>query len=918
MTTPQQALPTGTVTFLFTDIEGSTQLWEQYPEAMKAALAMHDSILKQAVESNGGHVIKTTGDGIHAVFGSAIHGVAATLAAQQALRAHAWEEIQPHGLRVRMGLHSGEAELREGDYYGNTLNRAARIMAAGHGGQVLLSAVTAELVNRQLSPDTALLDLGEHHLKGLLLPEHIFQISAPDLPTEFPSLNSLPSATHNLPTQLTTFIGRERELMETQEKLADSRLLTLVGPGGTGKTRLALQIASDQLDRFKDGVWLVELAPITDPAFIVSTIADVFGLREAQGVPLITLLTDYLRGKEVLLLLDNCEHLVEAAARVADQLLRACPKLKIIASSREALNVDGETVFRVPSLSLPERPSGDLMQYEATRLFIERAARAEPRFRLTAANAAAIFQICQRLDGIPLAIELAAARLKLFTPEQIAQRLDDRFQLLSGGSRTALPRQQTLRALIDWSYQSLNAAEQRALRRLAVFLGGWTIEGAEAVIQDPDALDALNGLVNKSLVNVTERSGAARYHFLETIRQYAMEKLLESDEATATRNRHLDYVLSLPGPVGPGLFTTQSLAYLDQMEEEHGNLRAALEWASSHDLAKAIHLALAAGDFWLSRDYNTEAEAWCQAILARSDALTALAGARARLYAVLAQAAIFMGDHTIARPAAAAGLALAEQAADNTGLVRLYSLMGLASMYLGDFPASLQALQAGESLARRIGLDSELSMILVLTTQVNLFAGSDMDVIRAYAAEAEALGAQPGGPWSNSMLGFAFARLTGLLGNVEKARLLFQQSIEAAQRAGNLRVVYSCQSELAHMLRRRGDLDEALGLYVEVLPKWKDLGHRSAVAHELECIAFILGKRDQPKSALTLLGAAEALRQAIASEMTPPERVEYDQVVSALRPRVGEKEFEELWAAGRLMDIERAVEYALQAAAKLR
>src|SRR5574340_1408633 len=298
MSNPSQPLPTGTVTFLFTDIEGSTQLWDSHPEAMKAVLARHDAMLTAAVQSNHGHVVKSTGDGIYAVFETATQAVASTLAAQRALLAGPWDEIAPGTIRVRMGLHTGEAEQRDGDYFGSTLNRAARIMAAGHGGQVLLSAVTAELVRRQLFADVSLLDLGEHHLKGLLQPEHIFQILAPDLTREFPSLKSLSAARHNLPTQLTTFIGRQRELQETQEKLSVSRLLTLVGPGGTGKTRLAVQIGIDQLDHFKDGVWLVELAPIADPAFIESTIADVFEIREAQGVPLITLLSDYLRRSE--------------------------------------------------------------------------------------------------------------------------------------------------------------------------------------------------------------------------------------------------------------------------------------------------------------------------------------------------------------------------------------------------------------------------------------------------------------------------------------------------------------------------------------------------------------------------------------------------------------------------------------------
>jgi class 3 adenylate cyclase len=472
------SLPSGTVTFLFTDIEGSTQLWEKHPEAMKNALAKHDSIVRAAIESNAGAVIKTTGDGVHAVFETALDAVQAALIGQRALK----NPICDLQIKVRMGLHTGEAELRASDYHGQSLNRAARIMSVGHGGQVLLSSVTAELAREHLSADVTLLDLGEHRLKDLIRPEQLYQLLASDLPGEFPPLHSLNAFPNNLPSQLTSFIGRERELGEARKLLSSARLLTLIGPGGTGKTRLSFQLAADQLSDFKDGVWLVELAQLSGPSFILSTVASVLELHEVQGIQLIHVVVDYLRAKQLLLLLDNCEHLVEASAQIADQLLHACPQLKIIASSREALGIDGETVFRVPSLSLPGTPSHSLMDYEATRLFIDRASKAEPRFRLTDNNAPSITQICQRLDGIPLAIELAAARVKLFTPEQIAERLDDRFKLLTGGSRTALPRQQTLRALIDWSYQSLNEAEQRALRRLAAFSGGWTFEAAEAVI----------------------------------------------------------------------------------------------------------------------------------------------------------------------------------------------------------------------------------------------------------------------------------------------------------------------------------------------------------------------------------------------------------------------------------------------------
>ena len=523
-------LPSGTVTFLFTDIENSTKLWEQFPGAMKAVLARHDEILRLAIENHNGTIIKTTGDGFHAAFETGISGILAALAAQQALLAAKWKEIEPHNLRIRIGLHTGEADERGGDYYGPTLNRAARLMSLAYGGQTLLSSTTADLVRDQLPAELSMRDLGEHRLKDLVRSEHIFQLNHPDLPSDFPALKSIDAFPNNLPVQLTTFIGREREIEDAKNRLISAHLLTLIGPGGTGKTRLALQLAADLLPYFYDGVWVAELAPLADPALIVQTIASVLGLREQLGMPLGELVIDYLRAKNILLIVDNCEHLVEACAQLVDQLLHACPNLKIIASSREALGITGETIYRVPSLSLPDptqtTPS-TLMLSESVQLFIVRAAAVSPPFTLNGHNAAAIAQICLRLDGIPLALELAAARVTVFSAEQIATRLDDRFKLLTGGSRTALPRQQTLRATIDWGYDLLSEDERTLLRRFSVFAGGWTFDAAETVCSELDVLNLLTQLVNKSLVIAEEESGEVRYHLLETVRQYARDKLLE-------------------------------------------------------------------------------------------------------------------------------------------------------------------------------------------------------------------------------------------------------------------------------------------------------------------------------------------------------------------------------------------------------
>ena len=898
-------LPSGTVTFLFTDIEGSTQLWEQYPDEMHGVLAQHDSILRRAIESNHGHVIKTTGDGFHAVFETAVDAIHATIEAQQKLQtptATAGSQGPRIELKVRMGVHTGEAELREGDYYGQSLNRSARIMAAGHGGQILLSSVTAELAREHLAAEIRMVDLGEHQLKDLIRPERIYQLNTPELLTDFPALHSLSTLPNNLPVQLTSFIGRERELKEASDLLASTRLLTLIGPGGTGKTRLSLQIAAEQLSNFDDGVWLVELAPLSDAAFILSTLASTFDLREVPGIPLSDIILDYLRAKQLLLILDNCEHLVESTAQIADQILHSCQDVKIIASSREALGINGETVYRVPSL----------LDDEASRLFLERATKADSRFALTEHNASFVAQICTRLDGIPLAIELAAARVKIFTPQQIAERLDDRFKLLTGGSRTALPRQQTLRALIDWSYQSLNEMEQRALRRLAVFSGGWTIEAAESVIGADEALEGLLGLVNKSLVNVEEQDGKSRYRFLETIRQYAMEKMLDSGEAAQTRDRQFEFILQIAERSERRMFGAESNEWLDQMEVEHDNLRAAFEWSSAHHPERALVLADAVAGFWTSRDYNDEARTLCRSILERTVSLPGLDRERARVYILMGWTCITTGRHKDGHAAAGTALELARRTNDSQLIVTVLGLLALSCIFLGEFETAHKAMQEAEGLARQNGHIGELAMLLTIYAQTTYVSTDDQVRAKAYLDEAVILAKQVGYRWADSMSAFGLARVAADMGDLELARMKLMESAEHARRLGNKRLVYSSYSELAHILRASGQYDEPLQTYRDLLPKWKDLGHRAAVAHELECIAYILVRKEEPVRAANLLGAVEALRRLIDTVMTRMEAVEYEREVAILHEMLGEDEFNRQWSIGGKLTMDAAIQLALQ------
>ena len=576
-------LPTGTVTFLFTDVEGSTRLWEEQPAAMAAALPRHDEILRAAVELHDGFVVKSTGDGVHAVFAAADDAVAAAIDAQLALTREPWPDGLP--LRVRMGVHTGEAELRDGDYYGTTTNRAARLMAVAHGGQILCSLATLGLVRDAPIDGVGFTDLGEHGLRDLAHPERLFQVTHKELPQEFPALRSLGAYPTNLPQQLTTFVGREREVAEVAEALRQSRAVTLTGVGGVGKTRLALQVAAAVLPRFRDGAWLCELGPVRDADAVPDVVAASVGAPPPQGRSTVAGLLDHLQGKQTLLVLDNCEHVIGVVADLVREIAARCPRVSMLATSREGLGVAGERLVVVGSLPLPQVGAGVTvaLQSEAVRLFAERAAAVRPGFTVDAGSVAAVVEICRRLDGIPLAIELAAARTRALTPAEIAQRLGERFRLLTGGSRTAVERHQTLRAAVDWSYDLLHDQERAVLRRLAVFAGGFDLEAAESVtsgdgVEPFDVLDRLEGLVDKSLALATQVGVMTRYRLLETIRQYAAERLDEAGEANEVRRRHATYFLRFAERAGPHLRGAGNVTWSHRVWNDLENLRAALTW----------------------------------------------------------------------------------------------------------------------------------------------------------------------------------------------------------------------------------------------------------------------------------------------------------------------------------------------------
>lgn len=908
-------LPEGTVTFLFTDIEGSTKLWEQFPEAMKTALARHDSILKEAIETNHGYVVKTTGDGVHAVFRAVADAIQASLDAQYTFQTSEVFAKRPGegktsevSLRVRMGLHTGEAELRDGDYYGSTLNRAARIMGVAYGGQILLSSVTAALIREQLPEDTTLLDLGEHRLKNLSQFENIFQLNAPTLPFNFPPLQSLNAVPNNLPGQLTSFIGRDKEMAEIQALLESARLVTLTGSGGTGKTRLSIEVGAQELTSFPNGVWLLELAPLTDPDHIIPALAQVLGLQELPSASLESLVIDYLRDKKVLLILDNCEHLIEACARLAADLLRHCAGLKILASSREALGIAGEMAYSTPSLA------GD----ESTRLFVERACAANSNFHLTESNAPSIAQICSRLDGIPLAIELAAARTKLLSPEQIATRLDDRFRLLVGGSRAALPRQQTLRALIDWSYDLLSEEEKALLRISSVFVGGWTLDAIEAVSDDPNVFENLEQLVNKSLVTTEEHGSGMRFSMLETIRQYAREKLFDAKQVGMARDRHFVYFNALSERLWDAFRSAGIIDWRDRAEDEAENLRTALEWGTEYHLDEAIRLA---ANYCLVSDWFSNQRlgiTMVKSVVEKAQSLPLLEGDAYRQRQTLFARAFFAqglielsrGNLPLSNRALQEAISISRAIGEKRILGYSLELLYTVSTFIND-PAGEEAAYEGLRIFTEDVDDSwGLAMAYQNMARIAISSG-DQDEKQKYLAKSNELRREAPVSFQTGLFLLGLGRSEVEQGNYESAKQLFEDAQEVFTKLRIKNYLLAGRSQLGHIARYTGDLAGAKSIYGETILGWQDIGNRGAVAHELESFAAIAITEEEPRRALELLGAAEALRERGNSPMTDFEQGEYDQMVAHVRSLVDEKEAESIWTKGRSLTTDQAIELVL-------
>ncbi|HEX5963513.1 MAG TPA: tetratricopeptide repeat protein [Gemmatimonadales bacterium] len=866
-------LPSGTVTFLFTDIEGSTALWERDRSAMAAAVERHIALLDAAIQAHEGIHFKTVGDAVQAAFPTAPQALAAALDAQRALLAEDWGEFGP--LTVRMALHAGEAEPdTRGDYLAAPLNRLSRLLAAGHGGQILLSQAVQQLSRGALPAGTELLNLGDHRLRDLLEPERVFQLVHPGLPADFPPLRSLEGRPNNLPHQPTPLLGRERELGEVADLLRreDVHVVTLTGPAGVGKTRLALQAAADLLEVFPDGAFFVELAPLADPALVPSTVASALGVREEVGQPLIKTLTAFLRDRQVLLALDNFEHLLPAAPVVSD-LLRACPGVKILATSRAPLHLRGEREYPVPALALPDpsqpEPVAQLIQYEAIRLFVERAQAAKPAFALTDENAAAVTEICCRLDGLPLAIELAAARVKLLPPQALLDRLGERLKVLTGGARDAPARQRTLRDAIAWSHDLLSEHDQTLFRRLAVFAGGCTLEAVEAVANaagDLDTLEGMTSLVDESLLREIEGpDDEPRFAMLETIREYGLERLDVSGESETVQERHATYFASVAEALRPHLYGPDQGRTIGHLEAEQGNIRTALAWAVEQaDAATGLRLAANLRKFWLLRSQLTEGRNWLEQTLAmpgdgptstRIDALYGV-GSFARLQGDYPQA-IAYGDE---------GLALARGIGDEIHTARLLYLLGMIAHYKGNRDRAKSFYEEALGLARGAP-DAHLEAMLLTNLGDVVVAQDDPLAAQGHYGAALAIWRQRRDDW-----GIGIALLN-----------------------------------LGHLAQRSGDAQRAGGLYGEGLTMSVELGDQAMIADYLNAIGRLAAALGQWSSATCLLSAATALYHSLGIEQFPDHRGEHEHAVAAARAGLGDEAFTAAWDAGQALLPEQAI-----------
>jgi predicted ATPase/class 3 adenylate cyclase/Tfp pilus assembly protein PilF len=947
-------MPRGVVTFLFTDVEGSTQLFQRIEDRYHEILESHFRILRAAVISHRGTVVSLQGDGFLAAFGAVADAIEATVAAQSDLLEHHWP--QDAMLKVRMGLHTGQAIPVRGDYTALALHRAARVSAAAHGGQIICSQTTADLLASDLPPDdpVSLRDLGLHALKDFPEPEHLYQVAHPRLPVDFPAPKTISPRRDNLPVQRTAFIGRQPDLREVPRLFEHSPLVAITGPGGVGKTRLALEVAASLASSFVDGCWVVELAGLQSGSLVSTAVAEALEVAITPSRSPIDSVVDAVRHKSLLVVLDNCEHLLDACAEIADRLLNSCAGVRILATSRERIGISGEAVWRVAPMEVPSvsRPGAvSALDHDAVRLFADRAEHSSPGFTLTEANTAAVIEICRRLDGLPLAIELAAARVGVLAPRDIADHLDDRFQLLTQGNRAALPRHQTLRAALEWSVDLLPDAERGLFRCLGVFVGGWDLAAGEAIYTDPEsevrARSLLVGLVERSLVVAESgEADARRFSLLESVRELAFAQLVAAGEARTVQARHLALYLNLAERAK--LEGDEQRTWFPVLQNEYDNLRAALAFACQvpERADDALRLASCLAPFWTMRGDLSEGAGWLERALDNapresSHRAAALLGAgsiavhrgdyRAARIHLEQSAALFRaaGDHA---GAARTGLDLAwvawhegqidqaaellhgyravfDTAGDTKGLADAHRMLGMLAGERHQLSEATEHLEQALALFDRIGDDVGTAASL---SSLGILAEYRGELVAACQLMEESLAVARRcgdvrrivGALDN--LGFFQQQL----GQLERALQLHQESLAMARDIGASSLVAAALTNLGSTARQLGDLAQAQTALRESLTIARDTSDRSRdVADVLEELAALYATEGEPQRGLMLFAAAEALRDAVGYPLREYFQNMYGPIVTKARATLPDAS--DVWSSGRQLPIEDAMALAL-------
>jgi predicted ATPase/class 3 adenylate cyclase len=912
--------PSEVTTILFTDIEGSTRLWEQDSEGMGKLLAQHDALSRAAVAQHGGTVVKMVGDGMYAVFADALDAVKATLELQRSLAE--LEATTQKPLRLRCGVHAGVVERRDNDLFGPPVNRTARIMGAAHGGQVLISQAVAESVMSRLPESASLRDLGGVRLRDLTTPERVYQLVHPDLRAEFPALRGLEATPNNLPQQATSFIGRERELSEAKALLGKTRLLTLLGMGGMGKTRLSLQIAADVMDSYPDGVWFIDLAPVRDRALVPNEVARALGIPEESGRSLVQTLSSHLRERKLLIVLDNCEHLVSACASIASTLLRAVPDVRMVATSREALRIPGEQVYPVHPLPLPDRKANfeTLARSEAVQLFVERARTLRPDFELTEQDAAGVAELCTRVEGIPLALELAAARLRSLSIDEINRRLSDRYKLLSGGSRVALERQQTLRALVGWSYDLLQENERVFFDRLSVFVGGFDLSAAEQIcgadpLEPDDVMDLLASLVEKSLVMVEQPDGETRYRLLETISDYARERLIKRDDVAATAARHCNYFLTFAQTARRNLAGRDQPMWMRRLEAELDNLRAAIALSQTEaiDDTIAVKLQVALMRFWVLRGYTSEGRANARAML-ELPGIQQPVVARAHALYVAGVLAVNQSDHAEALALLTECLAIRRDLGNTREIAATLSTLSVVHLAQGNLGAAQdceeQALAIFRELADTIG--EGIGLLHLGEISIQLHEGAKArERLEGSLLIARKLSHHELESDCECRLG----EQSLLDGDLHDARERFSRSLRVCQKAEDKRGEASALAWLGRADAAAGDTEMARRRLLEAQRAFREFGMNAEALDCLEDYAQLLQFVGENEVATRLFATADASRETLALPRAALRQARWRAGIDAARRALGGGAFDAAWRDARTLNLDDAVEFAVEATA---